>query len=103
MKKLFVKIILTVTFISAILPTIIGCTTHREPKAWVSVEKPPIRVIYVDYSSDIQPATVHKITQQVSRLKFEDYDFNENTTIGIDVAANINSTVVTDHSLTIQP
>jgi len=84
MKRKYVKVALIFTVSLHTGVFLIGCSSKiPQPKAWVSVEKPPVRVIYIDYEKDITADTVHKLTDQVSRVRYEDYKFNDNAIVGI--------------------
>ena len=71
---------------------IIGCGHKIRPKGWLSVEKPPIRVILVDSESDIDEATVCMVLDKVSRLDYRDVKFNESTTVGVNTEYIVNRT-----------
>ena len=59
-----------------------ACNRHQ-PKAWVSVEKAPMRVIYVDYYKDINESTVKYLARCLRDVKFNNYKFNEVTGINV--------------------
>ena len=71
-----------------LLGIIIGCSNRLQPKAWLSVEKAPMRVIIVDNEKDITPATINMVIRQVHHTSFKDYKFNPYTGVS----------VTTDHS-----
>jgi hypothetical protein len=75
-----------------------GCAKHQ-PKAWVSVEKPPIRVIYLDYDKDISANTVHCLVEQVKDTKFHGTPFNPSTEIK--VSTDYDETYEYNHSIQI--
>ncbi len=85
--------VVKITLSSVAALAILGCSSrpHYQPKAWVSVTKPPIRIIYMDYEKDITAETVHRLTQQVKDVKYEDYKFNENANISIGFDAEAHS------------
>ncbi len=85
MKKTALNIALGVLFINIGAVILTGCTSRPgyQPKSWVSVTKPPIRVIYMDYEKDIDANTVHRLTEQVKTVPYRDYMFNENANINI--------------------
>jgi hypothetical protein len=62
---------------------ILGCSDKPEIAGWVSIEKPPIKVVYVVRDKMITPETVRALIGQVSLLPYEDYMFNSSVTIGI--------------------
>jgi hypothetical protein len=61
----------------------IGCAQKIQPKAWLSVEKAPMRVIIVDNEKDINPETVHMIVDHLMSVDYKDYKFNDKTNIGV--------------------
>jgi len=68
---------------------IVGCSQRLQPKAWLSVEKAPMRVIIVDNEKDITPATINMVIRQVHQTGYKDYQFNPTTGVSIS----------TDHSV----
>ena len=71
---------------------LMGCSRPTyKPKAWVSVEKPPMRVIYMDFEKDITPAMVHQLTYQVSQVPYRNYKFNDTASINVGFDATANS------------
>jgi hypothetical protein len=78
--KITEKTVATILFVLFVVLS--GCTRHQ-PKAFVSVEKSPMRVIYVDYERDISPSDVHEIVNLVSKTKFNKSCFNSDTVIDI--------------------
>ena len=85
-----------------LLPLVIGCSQRPQPKAWVSVEKPPMRVIFVDNEHDIHSDTVHRLVNQIKGIKFEDIDFNSETMIGIQYDADWNAHQSSSNSVEIK-
>ena len=67
---------------------LIGCAQKIQPKAWLSVEKAPMRVILVDNEKDITPQTVHMVIDHVNSVDYRDYKFNDNT--GISLHSDVN-------------
>jgi hypothetical protein len=67
---------------------LIGCSQGIQPKAWLSVEKAPMRVIIVDNEKDIEPETVHRIISQLKGIEYESYQFNSGTNIGVATSVN---------------
>ena len=66
---------------------ITGCSTLPQHKAWVSVEKAPMRVILVDNEKDIDPQDVCVIVDKLKDIKYEDYQFNDSTSISVNYDA----------------
>ena len=62
---------------------LIGCGHKIQPKAWLSIEKAPMRVIIVDNEKDISPATIKMIMNHVGSMQYEDYQFNSSTNVGL--------------------
>ena len=61
---------------------VVGCTQAIQPKAWVSIEKPPIKIVIVDNEKDITPETIDMLLQHTRRFQYQNYKFNENTNVG---------------------
>lgn len=60
---------------------ITGCDRQPARMAWVSIEKPPIRLIYVNQQELIDSETVHHLLQHIEKQPYKEYAFNP--TIGI--------------------
>ncbi len=74
------SIVILVYFVIVIL---VGCSHKIQPKAWMSVEKAPMRVIIVDNEKDIDSATIHMVIDHLRSVPYKDYQFNSETGIGI--------------------
>ena len=67
-----------------------GCSTKKE-KAWLSIEKSPMRIIYVTKPDEINTTLVDHLVKTISKVPYRKEGFNENTNIGMNV--------VLDHSV----
>ena len=63
---------------------IIGCSQKIQPKAWLSVEKSPMRVIIFDSEKDVDPKVVKMVIDSLVDIPYNDYVFNDETRIGVD-------------------
>ncbi len=70
-----------------------GCSTEiKQQSSWISVEKPPIRIIYVNKAGAISDATVTNLVRQATGVRYKDYSFNEN--VGVSINANASRSIV---------
>ena len=66
-----------------------GCTDKQPARvAWVSIEKPPIRLIYVNRQDLVSDETVHHLLQHIERQPFKNYKFNETTAIRVEATSH---------------
>ena len=66
-----------------------GCTDKQPARvAWVSIEKPPIRLIYVNRQDLVSDETVHHLLQHIERQPFKNYKFNAGIKIKLDANAH---------------
>ena len=72
-----------------------GCAGKHQLKSYVSVEKAPMKVVYIDYSQDIDPDDVDRYIRAVSLVPFHDYQINDTSTV--DVRYNVSAS--SDHKL----
>ena len=79
----YAKLVLIFIVAIQLIGMIIGCTPKAQPKGWVSVEKPPMRVIVFDNEEDIKQETIRMIMKEVGSQKYESYPFNETTQVGV--------------------
>ena len=77
-----------------IAPIFTGCLNHYQPKAYLEVTKPPLRVIYLDYHSDISPTDANDIINNVKGVRYHSYKFNNKNDINVKYDADL----TTDHS-----
>ena len=83
------------------IPLLVGCGQANKEIAgsWVSVEKPPLRVIYVNEKKSVSPEMVQHLIRQVKTIPYKDYKFNDN--IGISVSGSGSSQVSNTQSDTV--
>jgi len=75
----FVILILVVTVISIILA---GCSDKNPARvAWLSVEKPPIKVIYIDEQGSLDPVITAKVFHIVSHTRTVNMAINNSTSV----------------------
>ena len=74
-----------------------GCLGLYQPKAYVEVTRPPMRVIYLDYHNDISTKDVNQIMKNMDNIEYHPYRFNDKYGITIDYDAGL----TTDHSKTV--
>ena len=60
-----------------------GCSYRMKPKAYVCVEKPPIKVTYLDYHKDITPETVGMVIDKTRSFKYQEEPLNERNEISV--------------------
>ena len=89
-------------FFIMLFPLVIGCSARHQPKAWLSVEKKPLRVIYIDYHKDITPATTQMVMREASRFKFHDTDMNPTPSVVIDYDADVHGSYTNSTSLEVK-
>ena len=66
-----------------------GCASDHQLKSYVSVEKPPMKMTYIDYSQDISPDDVDRYIRAVSLVPYHNVKLNENS--NIDIKYNVNA------------
>ena len=81
--KRYIRIISGILVTGFIATIIIGCAQKIQPKGWLSVEKPPMRVILVDNEKDINQNMVHMVIGHVAMEKYKDYKFNDKAEISV--------------------
>ena len=96
--KRYAKIVLvfivtfhTVAFFSA--------CSRQQPKAYVSVEKPPVKVTYIDFHKDITPETVDMMIRHAMRFKYEEMIMNDKNEIIIDYNADAHGSSITETTI----
>ena len=73
-----------------------GCSYVPHPKGYVCVEKPPIKVTYIDYHKDITAKTVHDMMNDTKAFKWQPSTVNEKNEVIVDYnAAGHHSTAST--------
>ena len=63
---------------------LVGCAEKDTRASWVSVEKPPIRVVYVSKVENISPEVVDGMIESVKDVPYANYPFNPSIEIGLD-------------------
>ncbi len=78
---------------------LVGCSDKNPTRAeWISIEKPPVRLIYVS-QEPIADGTVHHLLQHIEKQPYRNYKFND--TIKIEVMANSHQTdIESDNDVT---
>jgi len=83
------------------LPVLVGCTSNFQEASWLSVEKPPIRVIYISKADHIEPEVVHGVIASVKDVPYQNYGFNENVGVLLDVNSHKSLTKSNTQSYTV--
>ena len=78
--ELIIIFLIVIIFVYAIT----GCSQVSKKKSWVSIEKAPMRVIYVD--DEMDTVFINGLVDYVGKQEYKDYYFNESTV----VSANAN-------------
>ncbi len=60
---------------------IAGCSFRHQPKAYISIEKQPVKVTYIDYHRDISPSTVDMLMTKVSAVPFRAAQLNKENAV----------------------
>ena len=68
-----------------------GCAQKHEVKSYVSVEKPPIKLTYIDYSRDVTPNDVDKYIHSISKVPYKNIKLNENNIVDIHYSVSTES------------
>ena len=75
----FIILVLVVSIIAAILG---GCSDKNPARvAWLSVEKPPIKVIYIDEQGSLDPVITAKVFNIVGNTPYRNIQINESTSV----------------------
>ena len=84
-----------------LLPLMTACSFKAQPKAYVCVEKPPLKVTYIDYDRDIATNTVDAIIRHATIVPYKACKLNDRNEVVIsyDVKANHTSNSSTDINL----
>ena len=83
-----------IVFSLAIIPAFTGCIGMYQPKSYIEVTRPPMRVIYLDYHRDIKAEDVKMIMNNMNKGKYYPYRFNDTN----DINVNYDAGLVTKHS-----
>ena len=74
-----------------------GCTRPTsKTMSWISIERPPIRVIYIDEHHSISDDTINEIFKHIDGTKYSNYKFNK--TIGISSNAKADRSIEEKYS-----
>ena len=66
---------------------IIGCSARHRPKAYVCVEKSPLKVTYIDFHKDITPETVQGLVNSAKTFPYKKMNNNKENIVIIDYDA----------------
>ncbi len=81
---------------------IAGCNQHTPmDKAWVSVEKAPVKIIYVSDADRITDSTVDLMARHAARFPFRAVQFEPNQSVSGTIAAQKSDDQSTTDSKTI--
>ena len=84
--KAYAKVVLIFILVLHNAVFLAGCADKNPARAeWLSIEKPPLRVIYVS-QNPMGEEFVHHLVQHVENQPYRNYKFNEKT--GIELNAN---------------
>ena len=79
-----IKIVLGFIVVLHTLALFTGCTgTEPDRLAWISVEKSPIKVIYIDKQGQLDPLITSKVFHIVGQTRFQDVPINSDTSVTI--------------------
>ena len=51
--------------------------------SWFSVEKPPIKIVYINRDDVVSPEVAYRLTRMASQVPYKDYKFNENANVSL--------------------
>ncbi len=71
--------------------SIAGCSHRDHPPsktAWLSIEKNPIKVIYIDKQGVLDPVLSAKMFELVDKTKYRKTPINENTNVSVSAIAS---------------
>ncbi len=80
--KRVLELVIIFIMVAIVIYAITGCSSQK--KSWVSIEKAPMRVIYID--DEMDPIFINGLVDYVGSQEYKDYYFNESTV----VSANAN-------------
>ena len=90
--KIILNFIIFTLIVGMFSMSLNGCTRHQ-PKAYVCVEKAPLKVTYIDYHKDISPATIDMLIQRAKHFKDSDYPLNNSNTVVIGYDAKVEQVI----------
>ena len=84
----YAKWVLTFIVVTHTVAFLSGYSDKNPARAeWLSVEKPPLRIIYVS-QNPMGEAFVHHLVQHVENQPYRNYKFNEKTAIELNANAH---------------
>ena len=95
------RVILIFILIFWIAVIIVGCSTKPQPKAYVCIEKSPLKITYIDYHKEITPETVTSMVNQAKSFKYQREHMNHKNEILIDYNSHVSSKVSDEFQKTI--
>jgi hypothetical protein len=102
-KRLSIAILAMITAIYGLALT--GCTDRQPARvAWLSIEKPPIKVIYIDEQGNLDPVLTSKMFHIVGQTPYRNIKLNENTNVSVSAQSHQTDTEsdTDSSSLTVQ-
>ena len=61
-----------------------GCDRQPSRVAWISVEKPPIKVIYIDKQGELDPVITDRVFSIVGHTPYRNLKLNETTSVSLE-------------------
>jgi len=101
-RKSYIKTALVFIVFVEVSSFMVGCASKPETETgWVSVTKPPIRVIYINRHGAVPASMVHGIIKQVEAFPYHDYHFNESTGVLLESTSHQSSSTSNSSSVDI--
>ena len=69
-----------------------GCSYRHKPKAYLCIEKPPIKVTYIDFHRDITPQTVDMVMSKTYLFPYQKMKMNNENTVTVSYDAEATHT-----------
>jgi hypothetical protein len=89
MKKRVTKLVLVFVVVTHTLALLVGCSDKQPARvAWLSVEKPPIKVIYIDEQGNLDPVITTKVFDIVGQTRYHNIKINENTNVSVTASSH---------------
>jgi hypothetical protein len=87
MDKRVTRLVIGFIVVTHSLAFLTGCSDKQPARvAWLSVEKPPIKVIYIDEQGNLDPVITSKVFHIVNHTRFQSVPINNST--GVSVTAS---------------
>jgi len=99
-RKLTKSVLVFIVSIQAIA-LLSACSQRVEPEkptAWLSIEKPPLKIVYITKVENITDNTANMFLNHAKRFPYKSYPFNEASRVEIDV--NAYKSISTEESVT---